>query len=56
MRNTYVIRHSASLDSEVNTVQVLLLMLNVLMDTQTQFLLSVRSVEDADCRLVNGGC
>lgn len=51
-----MIRHSASLDSEVNTVQVLLLMLNILMDTQTQFLLSVRSVEVTDCRLVNGGC
>lgn len=56
MRDRYVIRHSASLDSEVNPVKVLLLMLNIPMDTQTQFPLSVRTVEVTDCRLVNGGC
>lgn len=56
VRDRYVIRHSASLDSEVNPVKVLLLMLNILMDTQTQFPLSVRTVEVTDCRLVTGGC
>lgn len=55
MRDRYVIRHSASSDSKVNTVQVLLLMLNIPMDSQTQFPLTVRTVEVNDCRLVNGG-
>lgn len=55
VRDRYVISHSASLDSKVNTVKVLLLMLNSPIDTQTQFPLSVRTVEVTDCRLVNGG-